>query len=319
MNLQQLRYVRALVEEGSFVAAASRCAVTQPTLSNGIAQLEAEIGHRIFRRTTRSVSLTNYGEQVLPAILETLKAFDYLRELVKRIGSGSGLSVHVGLSPVVGIRQAEDMLEPYHARRPEIGLIYHEGNLDELCDLLRRSEIDIIVSPIAHRSAPVSDCVMQLLRSEPLFFIPRKEDSGRWAGKNSVSIKDIADEQFVLVPNVCGLTQVTKTLFDEHSCMLNRYPGEASSYAVVSEWAKLGLGSGILPQSKIAQDRSGHQSIPIMKDGLPVEIEYWALGKPNTVPPELFAELWETLQAARVKQRHMPADAVAVPAYDWFV
>lgn len=74
MNLQQLRYARALAELGSFVKAANRCAVTQPTLSNAIAALEQDLGHKLFERTTRSVKLTPIGAQLLPDICDLLNA-----------------------------------------------------------------------------------------------------------------------------------------------------------------------------------------------------------------------------------------------------
>ena len=74
MNLQQLRYARALAECGSFVQAADQCAVTQPTLSNGIAQLESDLGQQLFARTTRTVRLTEAGEHLLPDIADILNA-----------------------------------------------------------------------------------------------------------------------------------------------------------------------------------------------------------------------------------------------------
>jgi DNA-binding transcriptional LysR family regulator len=83
MNLQQLRYVQALAEERSFLAAAAaaRCEVTQPALSHGIARLEVRLGKRIFERTTRSVSLTAYGKLILPSIIDALNAFERIRDL----------------------------------------------------------------------------------------------------------------------------------------------------------------------------------------------------------------------------------------------
>ncbi len=294
MNLQQLRYVRALVEEGSFIAAAQRCAVTQPTLSNGIAQLEAEIGHRIFNRTTRSLALTVCGQQLLPSILDTLESYDRLKEMTKRIGE-TDMMVHAGISPVVGIRLAEKMLEGFRNAHPDARVVYHEGNLDELCDLLKHEQLDIIISPLDERSAPTSGYAVQQLFSEPLLFLPRAEDGERWGEKACVSVPDIAGQDFVLVPNVCGLTQVTKLIFDDVDLTLNRYPGEASSYAVIQEWTELGLGCGILPASKV-HERARPRAVPIYEDGNSVEIKYYALGKPNTIAPELFAEFWKALR-----------------------
>ena len=61
MNLGQLRFAKAAAEERSFSKAAEKCNVTQPTLSNGIALLEEEVGGRLFARTTRRVDLTPFG------------------------------------------------------------------------------------------------------------------------------------------------------------------------------------------------------------------------------------------------------------------
>lgn len=313
MNLQQLRYVRALAEEGSFVAAASRCAVTQPTLSNGIAQLETDLGHRIFRRTTRSVALTAYGERMLPAILEALKAFDRVRDLAKQTGKAP--TVSVGISPCVGIRMAEIALEPAKAVRPDIEVIYRECNLLDLCEFMKRAQIDIILAPLDLRSQSLPDCIIQRIYAEPLLFIPRKEERGRWKHASKVTVAEIADEQFVLVPNACGLAQVIKRLFDDNSCILNRYPGEASSYATIKEWADIGLGSGILPASK-ASDFPADLAIPIIHDGAAATIEYFAIGKPNTVPTLVFTELWETLQIESVPSAFAPPRTQA-SVYDW--
>lgn len=315
MNLQQLRYVRALVEEGSFVAAASRCAVTQPTLSNGIAQLEADLGHRIFRRTTRSVALTAYGERILPAILEALRAFERVRDLAKQTGTNT-IHVHTGLSPVVGIRMAEMAFDLFRVQRPEVEIIYREGNLVDLCEMMKRSQLDIIVAPLDPRTQSLPDCMLQSIYAEPLMFIPRREKRGRWAHVENVTVKEIADEQFVLVPNACGLTHVTKRLFDENCCPLNRYLGEASSYSVIAEWADLDLGSGILPSSKVPQHGKQLPALPILDGGEPAMIEYYAIGKPNTIPSSVFNALWETLPIESSPPPRMTREATAT-AFDW--
>ncbi|WP_424958805.1 LysR family transcriptional regulator [Hyphomicrobium sp. 1Nfss2.1] len=309
MNLQQLRYVRALYEEGSFVAAAARCAVTQPTLSNGIAQLEAELGHRIFHRTTRSVSLTHFGQQLLPGVLETLNSYDRLRDMVRKLDNPA-MTLHVGISPLVGIKLAEALLEPFRQGRPDVGVIYREGNLSTLCDDLKREQLDLVIAPFDKRSIPAGDYLLQSLCSEPLLFLPRSEEKDRWHGVNQVEVETIAGEEFVLVPNACGLAQVTKGLFDDQRLTLHRYPGEASSYAAVQEWTQIGLGCGILPESKVNSE-GRKRAITILRDGEPVNISYFALGKPNTVPPTVLDELWEMLGPGR---EGLPCPRVAAAA-----
>ncbi len=56
-----LRYFLAVVDQGNFTRAAAQCRISQPTLSVGIAKLEAALGHTLFLRTNRRIELTPSG------------------------------------------------------------------------------------------------------------------------------------------------------------------------------------------------------------------------------------------------------------------
>lgn len=66
MQFRFLEYFIALAEERHFARAATRCHVTQPTLSAGIANLEARLGKRLVQRDRRFARLTAEGEAILP-------------------------------------------------------------------------------------------------------------------------------------------------------------------------------------------------------------------------------------------------------------
>lgn len=61
MNIQQLRYVVAIANNGTFREAASKLFVSQPSLSVSVKDLETELGFQIFRRTTAGTVLTSQG------------------------------------------------------------------------------------------------------------------------------------------------------------------------------------------------------------------------------------------------------------------
>jgi DNA-binding transcriptional LysR family regulator len=61
MELRQIEYVIAVIDEGGFTAGAEAAGVAQPSLSEGIRRLEAELGVRLFDRVGRSVLLTDAG------------------------------------------------------------------------------------------------------------------------------------------------------------------------------------------------------------------------------------------------------------------
>jgi len=65
MDLNQIRYVLALCEEQNFTRAAERCGVAQPSLTNGIRRLEAELGGVLFLRKP-TVQLSPLGKALRP-------------------------------------------------------------------------------------------------------------------------------------------------------------------------------------------------------------------------------------------------------------
>jgi DNA-binding transcriptional LysR family regulator len=67
MKMHQIRYFLALCEERSFMRAAKRCGVSQPSLTNGIRTLEEELGGNLFTRRPR-IALTPLGSAVRPRL-----------------------------------------------------------------------------------------------------------------------------------------------------------------------------------------------------------------------------------------------------------
>ncbi|WP_307976786.1 LysR family transcriptional regulator [uncultured Streptococcus sp.] len=76
MNIQQLRYVVAIANSGTFREAAAKLFVSQPSLSVAVRDLEAELGFQIFTRTTTGAVLTSHGLTFYEKALEVVKSFD---------------------------------------------------------------------------------------------------------------------------------------------------------------------------------------------------------------------------------------------------
>jgi DNA-binding transcriptional LysR family regulator len=66
MNLNQLQYFKILAQEEHYTRAAQMLSITQPSLSHAIAQLEEELGTRLFEKKGRNIVLTRYGKLFLP-------------------------------------------------------------------------------------------------------------------------------------------------------------------------------------------------------------------------------------------------------------
>jgi len=80
MNLNQAYYMVALSEELSFTAAARRCRVSQPTLTNSIERLEQELGRALFVRKPK-VAITPFGWEALPYMYRMIRTVRAIKNL----------------------------------------------------------------------------------------------------------------------------------------------------------------------------------------------------------------------------------------------
>jgi len=197
MELRQIDYVLAVVDEGSFTKAAASMEVSQPSLSDGVRRLEAELDVRLFHRLGRSVALTDAGSAFVGparqlvrdrnAVLESVAgvqglragtldfvalstlAADPLGELVGRFRKA-----HPGI--VVRIAAPDDVADVDAMvldGRCELGLTELPPRRDELVAVaLERQEIVAVCPPRTRLSAP-GRLPMARLRDMPLVTTPR--------------------------------------------------------------------------------------------------------------------------------------------------
>ncbi|WP_158447433.1 LysR family transcriptional regulator [Syntrophotalea carbinolica] len=290
MNLSQLRYVKAVAETESFTQAAEQCFVTQPTLSNGIAQLEEEFEERLFTRTTRTVSLTPFGEHLLPFVVNVLTAQSKLLHEARNFVHPAQKTVRIGISPLLRSGWLAPMLEIFHKAHPEIEVVLHEQNMADLYHVLDEELLDFVFGVADTRKTSWNGT---FLYREPLYYIPR--GSQIIEGKSTVKLEDIADETFVMVPNVCGLAKATRALFRSNRRKLKEYSGEALSYLVLEEWASLGLGSAILPKSKL-QSSESKAILLTDKTGRELTLEFEAIWLNTRQQPACLQQFAEFLQ-----------------------
>ena len=106
-------------------------------------------------------------------------------------------------------------------------------------------------------------------------------------------IDDVARRTLLLVPDTCGLTTFTRDLLADRGLPLRAYSGEAASYRVLEDWAGMGLGSALLPRSKVTRVDSSVRPV-VDARGAAVTIAYeaaWDGASPIAGELEVLAEL----------------------------
>lgn len=194
MELQQLRYVSAIAETGSFSRAAERCQVAQPSLSQQVLKLESDLGTKLFDRLGRSVRLTEAGRAFLPHARSILSQVETARSSVADHGADIRGSVAVGVIPTIAPYMMPRYTTTFTKRYPEAKLRIVEETTPVLVESLRDLSVDlaILALPLRHK-----DLELIPLRTEPLFVVlPRNHPR---AGAEVLALKDLRGESFVML------------------------------------------------------------------------------------------------------------------------
>jgi DNA-binding transcriptional LysR family regulator len=103
MTFEQIGYFLALAEERSFVRAARRCGISQPSLTNAVKSLEAALGAPLFERMVTGSKLTAFGKQMHPHLAQLHR--DKLRVLELAHTFSCASNPITGVRPRINFRQ----------------------------------------------------------------------------------------------------------------------------------------------------------------------------------------------------------------------
>jgi DNA-binding transcriptional LysR family regulator len=189
LDLRKLRYFVAVAEELHFGRAAERLYIAQPVLSRQIRKLELELGTDLLLRTSRNVTLTPAGLQVLAEARSLLAAADATRRRIEDVASGEAtltVGFFVGDSFTVA-------LEAFGARHPDVAIdllrVYWDDQTEVLLD--GRADVAFVHLPVDHEG-------LELLpvRSEPrVAVLPVGHPA---AGEPEISIAELADDPVII-------------------------------------------------------------------------------------------------------------------------
>jgi DNA-binding transcriptional LysR family regulator len=164
-ELRHLRCFLAVAEELSFSAAANRLYMSQQALSRTVAQLERELGTRLFERTSRSVALTPAGEAMVVHARRAAAAAEDAFDAAQRADRGDlARPLRVDISSG-GIETGAAIVRRLRETRPEIAVHQVEVGVARGFELIRDGRLDVVLGLATRAPAELS---VELLRREPV-------------------------------------------------------------------------------------------------------------------------------------------------------
>ncbi|WP_419898778.1 LysR family transcriptional regulator [Roseomonas sp. USHLN139] len=148
VSLRQVEAFHAIVEAGSFAAAATALGTTQPAISKRIVELEADLGFPLFDRSARPPQLTRHGHALLPLCAEMLALRTRMRATLDDPAEYAG-QFRIGITELVALTVLPALIGRIRARLPHIRLRTEVKLAEDLHqDLLdRRSDMAIAPGP----------------------------------------------------------------------------------------------------------------------------------------------------------------------------
>jgi DNA-binding transcriptional LysR family regulator len=142
MTLQQLRYFLTAADKGSFSAAAESLLMAQPSLSDQIRRLEAELGVSLFTRAGRKLVLTEAGRMLRPHAERTLAAAEEAAESVKEVRTLKGGTVSFGTFSSAHHYLLGGLVQDFRRRYPDVRVRVVGQNSAEVADAVREGELE---------------------------------------------------------------------------------------------------------------------------------------------------------------------------------
>lgn len=200
MEIGQLRYFVAVVDHGSFTAAAQRLHVSQSGISAQLAKLERELGHDLLVRGPRSVRLTHAGQTLLPRARDAIRAVESVRQSAEELNDLIQGHVRLGMIAGCTIPGFLDAVAAFHAKHPGVGVELVEDTSDRLQQRTLAGELDLGL--ISHAGPVVEGLAAESVSDERLAVIT--PPTHRLAA-TTVTLADLHDEVVLCIPSGTGV------------------------------------------------------------------------------------------------------------------
>lgn len=246
LSTRDLRAFLALSRSCNFGQTALQLHLTQSALSALIARLEAQVGARLFERSTRSVSLTAAGRAFADYVLEILKQADEAVRTVRDITNLQQGKVSVAALPSLTAGPVPEIFAGFHAAYPKVRLAVTEALSSDAFEQVRQGKVDIALTAAHPRHEDLS--------YEPItqdkFLLLCSPDHVLAQDTAPISLQDTLSWPHVSMPPAASVRQYLDRAFQEQG--LRFTPAfEVHHIATIGALVDQGLGVTALPETAI--------------------------------------------------------------------
>lgn len=197
MTIRHLKIFIAVCDYGKMSTAAEKLFMTQPSVSQAIAEIEQQYGVRVFERLSKKLYLTEAGERLLKYARHIVSSFEEMEESILK--TSSNISLKIGATITVGTCVLNNILNDFKMQNPNAMTQIYVENTNVIEEMILKSTLDIgvvegiiksrdiitipivpdeliLVCPLSHEFSSVEEISAEKLNNQD--FILREEGSG---------------------------------------------------------------------------------------------------------------------------------------------
>lgn len=238
-----MEYLLAVVDEGSFTAAARRLGVAQPTLSHQVRALEATVGQTLLERGAGAMHLTPAGRAYVPHAAAAVRAADAGRRACRGDAAAGAPELRIATLYSLALGILPRAIRAWRAAQPDARIEVREyANAEALAEQMALGVADVAVGPRPRRW----DGPLTVLGDEDLVLVLGLDDP--FARRRRLRLSDLAERAWVLYAVENSLSPVV-----ERACAAAGFAPRAAvrttHTATAVSLAAAGLGPALAPRS----------------------------------------------------------------------
>ncbi len=256
LEIHQLRYFCAVARHGTFTSASKAEHVAQPSLSQQIMKLEAELVARLFDRLPRSARLTIFGRAFLPKAERILRELDEAKNELRDMAGDEKGQVVVGIIPTIAAYLLPTLLHGFASRHPNISIKIVEAITPVLVEQLAEGTMDVAIAALPIHGG---DLATEKLFDERFFAVlPVKH---RYATRRSIDLAQLNSEPFLLLQEGHCFRESLLAACNKAKMSPN-VVFESGQFATILAMVAAGMGVSAVPAMAV-QPRTGCKYVPI--------------------------------------------------------
>ena len=196
LKMRHLALLLQIRQHGSLTRAAEHMAISQPALTNTLAELEAMFGAPLFDRSTRGMAPTPLGRVVLARAQAMVQDLGHLVHDMEAVVSGRAAHLHVGITPFIPGRMLSAAVAGPLLDGRRITVTVHEGSGAQLLPRLRDHTLDLVIGQ-ASSALDLDELTFEILYRRQPRLVANRRLAAR-LGRQPLHWPQLADLDWIL-------------------------------------------------------------------------------------------------------------------------